>query len=311
MDDEWEIHDGYRRKGHHVLVGNGKPLAKDWKSSVNPTLSPIVFYRRGVSDPSEYHHICTNLSATEYLLNIPRNSLVVGRYSVLPFYQQLERELDLIGSKLINSYEQHQYIADVMQWAGPGQALEGLTPKTWDHWHTLPQGKYIVKGKTNSRKFSWSRQMFCETVEEIPLVASSLMDDEMISSQGLVVREYVPFKKLMEGLNDLPITIEFRFFVAYGQILSSGYYWSNYVEDIKEQYGSIPDPSMVPQEFIQNVIEKVKDKANFIVIDVGQLEDGSWMVVELNDGQMSGLSENDPQTLYSNLAKVLNEKNVR
>lgn len=37
------------------------------------------------------------------------------------------------------------------------------------------------------------------------------------------------------------------------------------------------------------------------MIDVAQTESGDWIVIELNDGQMSGLSENNPEILYKNL----------
>jgi hypothetical protein len=57
----------------------------------------------------------------------------------------------------------------------------------------------------------------------------------------------------------------------------------------------------VPQEFIQKVIDRVKDKVNFFVMDIAKTQSGDWIVVELNDGQMSGLSENDPNVLYKNL----------
>ena len=37
----------------------------------------------------------------------------------------------------------------------------------------------------------------------------------------------------------------------------------------------------------------------------GQKENGDWMVVELNDGQMSGVSCCDLGELYGNLKRVL------
>ena len=40
-----------------------------------------------------------------------KNNLVVGRYSVLPFYEELDRDLRMVGSKLINDYDEHRWIA--------------------------------------------------------------------------------------------------------------------------------------------------------------------------------------------------------
>jgi hypothetical protein len=54
----------------------------------------------------------------------------------------------------------------------------------------------------------------------------------------------------------------------------------------------------VPQAFLAEVNERIKLHANFYVVDVAQTEKGDWIVIELNDGQQSGLSDNSPVALY-------------
>jgi hypothetical protein len=51
----------------------------------------------------------------------------------------------------------------------------------------------------------------------------------------------------------------------------------------------------------------VSENCNFFVVDVAQKDDGGWVVVELNHGTMSGLSACDPEELYKNLAKAIEE----
>jgi hypothetical protein len=41
------------------------------------------------------------------------------------------------------------------------------------------------------------------------------------------------------------------------------------------------------------------------VLDIGELETNEWILIEMNDGQMSGLSNNNPEILYKNLKKEL------
>lgn len=48
----------------------------------------------------------------------------------------------------------------------------------------------------------------------------------------------------------------------------------------------------------------VSPHINFFVMDVARTEDGKWLLIELNDGQMSGLSENNPEVLYSKLSRI-------
>ena len=267
---------------------------------MSTTVNPVILIRSLPNeDPEEKKAIENNLRMVESRLLIPRLSLVIGRYSVLPFYKELEDDIILLGGRLINTYQQHKYIANLMEWY---EDLKDLTPKTWARLEDASgDGPFILKGETNSRKFQWDTHMFAANRREASEVAVELSNDSLITYQDIVVREYVPLKTYMLGLHGLPITKEFRFFVAYGQILSGGYYWSSYVEDL----GFTPDVDEVPVDLLQEVIQKVGNKANFFAVDVAQTEKGDWIVIELNDGQMSGLSENNPNVLYYNLKRTL------
>lgn len=136
-------------------------------------------------------------------------------------------------------------------------------------------------------------------------LAEDLRHDGLLFSQDMYVREFIPLKTYLKGLYDLPITNEFRFFTIDGNILSGGFYWSNYVDDIEELIGHVPTSNTVPKEFLKDVLFCIKDKARAVVVDVAETKSGEWIVIELNDLQMSGLSCNDPYTLYENLYDYL------
>lgn len=229
--------------------------------------------------------------------------VVVGRYSVLPFYRELHDDLAHGGASLINSPAQHAYVADVSAWY---QDLRGVTPETWFRWEDVPDdcGPLVVKGRTNSKKFSWKTHMYAADKRAASEVAWRLQDDSLISDQGLCFRRFERFRTYLTGLQDMPVTEEYRFFCCDGKVLCGAYYWSNYEDDLPER----PDASRVPPEFLQEVLRRVGDRCRFVVVDVARLEDGGWTVVELNDGQMSGLSCNDPVALYSGLREVLVDK---
>lgn len=228
--------------------------------------------------------------------------LVIGRYSVLPFYKELEDDLSHCCATLINTHKQHQFVADIANWE---PVLRGLTPKTWHSVAEIPdEGPFVLKGATNSRKFHWDTEMFARNRREASEVAYRLSCDTMIGQQNICVRQYVPLRTHMLGLRGLPITHEFRVFVAFGEVLSTGYYWSSHAEELREA-GVDLSPSCIPQNFLQTVIDKIGNQCCFYTVDVAQTQDGSWIVIELNDGQMSGLSENDPEILYRELARVV------
>lgn len=233
--------------------------------------------------------------------SVPKDSLVIGRYSVLPFYKELEEDLAFNGSKLINSYQQHCYVADAINWI---YDLGDLTPKTWTRLEDLPENmSFVLKGETNSRKHDWEDLMFAKDKRSAINIHSKLTQDGLIGYQQIYIREYIPLKTYMVGIKGLPITHEFRFFVCYGKIISGGYYWSSHVDD----FDVVPDVSSVPKEFLDKVTSIIGNKINFYVLDVALTDSGEWIVIELNDGSMSGISENNSDTLYSNLKKVLDK----
>ena len=67
------------------------------------------------------------------------------------------------------------------------------------------------------------------------------------------------------------------------------------------------DPNNIPESFLEGILDAIGDEIRFYVVDVARTKKGNWMVVELNDGLMSGLSMCDPEEMYGNLLKGLQE----
>lgn len=255
-----------------------------------------VLFRKDFSEEAkaEFDIARKYLPCTDSRVGI-KDSLVIGRYSVLPFYSELDGDLCVQGSSLINSPAQHRFIAN-FEWY---DSLKDITPKTWFDLQSVPKdgGPYVVKGRTNSRKFEWNKKMFALNYLAAVDIASELMNDGLIGPQGVLVREYVPLKTLEVGLHGLPFSNEWRFFYYRDQLLSYGFYWT-----ASEERGTMDEKGLA---LAQEAASRIAKEATFFVIDVAQKANGDWTVIEVNDGQMSGLSECDPGQLYSNLAKAL------
>jgi ATP-grasp domain, R2K clade family 3 len=219
-----------------------------------------------------------------------KDSLVIGRYSVLPYYKELEEDLSANGCKLINSYEQHNYIAnfdyyyDVMEY----------TFSTWTDLSRAPEGAFVVKGRTNSRKHRWNQECFAENKRRAAEIAHNLKDDQLIGPQGIIYRRYLPLRKLDEGLYGLPFSEEYRFFYLRSKLIAAGFYWSQIDNP----------PLVVPSvyiDFANEVAEIISKNVNAFVLDIARLECGGLILIEVNDFQMSGLSLIDSNLFYSNL----------
>lgn len=261
-------------------------------------MRPIIYFRTGneCADQAEIAAASKYFTCITQRTLIQKDDFVIPRYSFLPFGKELELDVNYLGGKLINSYRQHCYVADLQNYVydlGPE-----LTFLTWNKLADLPDDcAFVVKGATNSKKWEWNRKMYAANKQEAARIYDELCNDGFIGYQEIYFRKYEKLKTYFIGLSGLPITKEFRFFVAYGQIISSGYYWAGFQDQLPE----VPSPEEIPKEFLQRIIDIVGAKIPFVVIDVAEKEDGSFVVVELNDAMMSGLSMNDPEILYKNL----------
>ena len=124
------------------------------------------------------------------LTDLREDDFVIYRYSLYPFPKDQEREIINIGAKAINTFHQHKYAADLEYYI---HDLKELTPYTWTNLIDLPEeGPFILKGETNSRKSSWSKDMFAATKKDASEVYSRLCADSLIGQQKIFIRQYVP-----------------------------------------------------------------------------------------------------------------------
>jgi len=249
---------------------------------------------------------------TRFRTDLQEGDLVVGRYSTLPFFSELSEEVGRQGASMINTVSEYTWIA-TMGWY---QALEGLTPVSYFEvgWKTVPDAEHgwVVKGATNSRKQKWSTHMRAETRDDLKEVMQRLWDDPLLGEQGLVVREYVPLRAYEVGVRGMPMTNEWRCFFLTDELnrphmVGAGYYWSQ--AERADQMGELPEAA---RELAFEAAERCARHATFFVVDVGEVveapgseEHSHWTVIEVNSGQMAGLSMIEPESLYHNLDRLL------
>jgi hypothetical protein len=263
-----------------------------------------LLYRRDRETEEEFAIACAlakenSVDVVELRSAVPENSLVVGRYSVLPFYRELEADLASKGSRLVNSFKEHDWIAS-FDWY---HYLKEYTPMTWherEFQYCKSNGPFVVKGACNSRKQQWSTHMYAEDRKALSNVASLLANDPLIGPQGLIYREFVPLKEIERcHIYNQPFVNEWRFFFHKETLLSYGYYWTNC---------STPEKFSITTEAIdlaKHVASICAEHTTFFVLDLAEKAAGGWILIEVNDGQCSGLSDNTAETLYSNLLKCV------
>lgn len=261
-------------------------------------MKPIVLFRRldrNVYQPPELEVLKKYFDVTESRIGLS-NRLVIPRYSAWPFYKELEFDIEIQGSKLINNLIQHFYIADFLYYGD----VQEHTPKTWFRLEDVPKDEnmeFIVKGRTKSKKEDFATKMYARGYTRAAEVACELLKDGLIHSQGIVVREFVPLHVLEYGINDLPFSNEWRFFYYKNTRLTYFYYWK-----IAEHEGTINQEGV---DFADMIATKISPNTNFFVVDIAEKMDGTWTLIECNCGTSSGLDEEHADEMYKNLAEAI------
>jgi hypothetical protein len=256
-------------------------------------MEPVLLVRRETMGKYEYEFAARHFRVEESRVAC-RDCLVIGRYAVEPMYDELDRDLRLLGSRLVNPPEQHRWITSFSYY----QQVRDFTPATWDEANIHEcrhRGPFVVKGKTSSKKWQWKSHMFAKTKAAALKLAERLKEDAEIARQGVVYREYVPLRTFGLGNEEMPFTNEWRFYYLGDQRLAQAFYWS--VSDYSPQAAITPEAIALGDRIASIAARFV----TFFSLDLAETEDGRWILIEINDGQTAVPGEHDLDELYANL----------
>ena len=155
----------------------------------------------------------------------------------------------------------------------------------------------IVKDYVKSRKHEWLQSCFISRADdaaEVERVVRNFVEGQGDGlNEGLVFRQFVPLRSVGTHVRSgAPISQEFRLWFWKNELL----YWSSYWEG-GEYANDVP-----PLEEFEKLARDIQ--SHFFSMDVAQTQSGRWIVIELGDGQVAGLSSpNDVEPFYEKLAQ--------
>ena len=207
------------------------------------------------------------------------------------------------GIRLLNTPEQHLR-AQEFDRAYP--RLEGLTPRSvivtdpsqCEAAVSVLGLPVFVKGIVQSRKARGWKACVAESPAELRALTSGYLSLEGRTRGRVAVRELVQLRFANKTALGFPIGREFRIFMYGTQVLGYGYYWD----------GDDPLSVLTPAE--HNLVIALAVKAAirmdvpFLAVDIGQLEDGRWIVIETGDAQFSSVSQIPLLPLWHEISKI-------
>ena len=205
--------------------------------------------------------------------------------------------------RLLNDPEQH---LDAQEFDRAYPRLAGLTPRSVTitseegcagavHTLGLP---LFVKGAVQSRKSRGWKACVAETPDELRLLCRHLLTLENRSRGRVVVRQLVKLRHSRISAEGFPLGREYRVFLYGRRVVGFGYYWE----------GDDPLKALSPVEE-SAVLELAAEAAArvgtpYVAVDVGQVEDGCWIVIETGDAQFSGVSQTPILQLWNKLSQI-------
>jgi hypothetical protein len=218
-------------------------------------------------------------------------------------YSEIYHAAHAKGVQLLNTPEQHQTIMEFDRYY---PLIEGLTPKSivltsleeCSRVENEIGFPVFVRGAVKSNKVQGWEACVANTLDELIPIAEGVLQREYRSRGKIVVRELVALRQTGEPSWGFPVTREYRAFVHCGEILAYSFYWDEYTD---------PQP-LTPDEHmaVKRLVREASDRLNipFIIVDVGQVETGEWIIIECGDAQCAGLSQIPVLELWSKIKDI-------
>lgn len=210
-------------------------------------------------------------------------------------YESFHAELSARGVALINDPTAYRHTHHLPE---SYDVLEGETPRTtwlltdrtidftrvFEQLRPFGSGPIVVKDFVKSQKHAWNEACFVPRADDLASVERvvrrfvELQGEEL--AEGLVFREFIPFQVIgRHPRSEMPLAAEVRTLWMDGQIVLSHPYWGDLAAP----------PDLPPLDWMRAIAARVRSR--FFTMDVALREDGRWMVIELGDGQVTGLPD--------------------
>jgi hypothetical protein len=162
----------------------------------------------------------------------------------------------------------------------------------------------IVKDYVKSQKHNWAEACFIpkasdrDSVKKIVSRFVELQGSDL--NVGLVFRKFEDLEFLTNhSKSKMPLTKEFRLFFLNGQIIQIFNYWDE---------GDYGDTKPDLKEF-ETIGKKVN--SNFFTMDIAKKKNGDWIIMELGDGQVSGLPDSaDKSNFYRSVKEYVPQQRL-
>jgi len=233
---------------------------------------------------------------------LEREITSIARLGSAQDYARRFREMGEWNIRLINSPEEYQRSSLLPCWY---PLISEFTPRSvwFDRIPTVDQVTaafefpIFIKGERQTNQHSRS-QSIIETREDLCRLLEEWSSETILWWQRLVCREFVRLRPVAKDCGmAIPKSYEFRTFWFRGELVGVGRYW------VSENY-TITQRGLEQISEIGRVVA-ARLRVPFLVIDFAETCDGTWLVIECNDGQDSGYAGVTAREMWTKVIEQL------
>ncbi len=293
----WVINEQFGRSTSHNPTMLGKRRFRDALAGRGARVVDIPGHWAHTSDASTVlARVAPRASVEPAVLN--------GAIHTPDEYAELYEACAARNLRLLNRPEQYAR-AHSLEQAYP--LLRELTPETLFATSPGQLGAVVaalglpvfVKGAVQALKgLGWS-SCAARTQADVERIADALWDDHDRSGGVVAVRRLVRLRHRRSETDGFPVGREFRVFLYRDEPLACGYYWKG-----DDELAALGDDERAT---VLSLARRASERLGvpYVAVDVGQLEDGSWVVIECGDAQFCGYCQVDIGELAGELAAAV------
>jgi hypothetical protein len=257
----------------------------------------------------EVYHIpqdfsqCENAENAVFHVPVQTNEAIcfwIGYIPTFERYQQIFEALLVKNIRLVNTPDEHLLVQEfdkfypkIAQLTAESKVISELNEveKTANE-IGFP---IFLKGTIQSVKSDGWKACVAENVEDAVQIAKRLFNLNARTRGKVIVRELAKLRYTRKSSQDFPLGREYRVFVYFNKVIGLGYYWEG-----DDELKNLTDSE---SEQVKNLAVKTSKLLDvpYVSVDIGQLESGDWIVIEVGDPQFSGISQIPILELWNNL----------
>jgi len=156
----------------------------------------------------------------------------------------------------------------------------------------------FVRGASRSRKAAGWKACVATGPEELQALVARLFDLPYRSRSRVIVRRLASLRHSRLSDEGFPLGREYRVFLYRDQLLGFGYYWEG--DDPLRDLSPTEESEMLA--LAREAARRVR--VPFVAVDIGQVEGGDWIVIEVGDAQFAGASQTPLVPLWIATRKI-------